>query len=92
MPEGKITDSARRVIESARLRPDERLDNACQRVAVDALYETRNDGGTMHDAGIAAGEAARAMCVSWLERYAEQFQNPQAVYFAAAIDGGDVVR
>ena len=65
MPEGKITPAAQEVIEGAMPRSGETLADACQRVAIDALYETRNDGGTMHDAGIAAGDAARACVAQW---------------------------
>lgn len=57
MSDCTITQAAQRVIDQATVRPDEDLDGAARRVAIDALYETRNDGGTMHDAGAAAAEA-----------------------------------
>jgi hypothetical protein len=66
MPDAKITPAAQRVIDQAEPRPGETLADACQRVATDALYETRNDGGMMHDAGAAAGEAARTCVARWL--------------------------
>lgn len=66
MGDVQITRSAQAVIDSAAPRPGEPLADACQRVAIDAVYATRNDDGNMHDAGGAAGEAARAVVVSWL--------------------------
>jgi hypothetical protein len=38
-------------------RSGESLEDAARRVAIDALYAARDAGGTMHDAGAAAGDA-----------------------------------
>lgn len=38
-------------------RPDESLEDAAKRVAIDAVYAARNRGGTMHDAGEDAAAA-----------------------------------
>lgn len=61
MSDCKITPAAQRVIDSADLRRDESLEDGARRVAIDAVYETRNDGGTMHDAGAAAAAAVLAL-------------------------------
>lgn len=42
---------------SAERRPGEPLVNACRRVAIDALYATRDAGRDMHAAGAAAADA-----------------------------------
>lgn len=39
------------VIEQAAQRVDESVHDAARRVAIDAVYAARNDGGTMHTAG-----------------------------------------
>jgi hypothetical protein len=38
------------------VRPGERLSDAAARVATDAVYEARDAGGTMHDAGALVAE------------------------------------
>lgn len=42
-------------------RPDESLEDGARRVAIDAVYEARDSGGTMHDAGALAAERVLAL-------------------------------
>jgi hypothetical protein len=48
-------------LNPAMRRPDEPLVDACRRVAIDAVYQARDSGGTMHTAGAAAADAVLAL-------------------------------
>jgi hypothetical protein len=52
-----MTYRVAQVLEHAAQRVDESVHDAARRVAIDAVYAARDDGGTMHTAGEAAADA-----------------------------------
>jgi hypothetical protein len=59
------------VLEAAAQRIDESVHEAARRVAIDAVYAARNDGGTMHTAGEAAADAVLMIVNAALPRTAK---------------------
>lgn len=78
-------------------RDTESYAEAAKRVAVDAVYEARDSGGVMHDAGEAAANAAIEVVRECLENFYHP-QNPlqmhpaDAVTKAFELDGHDGLR